>query len=114
MPLRKDKPESPGLPASRTGRTSGRRAVPGSKVAIQALSKSDGRKPTNRRGATMFIKNCWYVAAWSSEVESGKVFGRTLLDIPVVLWRDTEGNGVAMNDRGSHRGAPLATVRLEG
>jgi vanillate O-demethylase monooxygenase subunit len=62
----------------------------------------------------MFIKNCWYVAAWSSEVESGKVFGRTLLDIPVVLWRDTEGNVVAMNDRCSHRGAPLSTGRVEG
>jgi vanillate O-demethylase monooxygenase subunit len=62
----------------------------------------------------MFIKNCWYVAAWSSEVEAGKPFARTLLDIPVVLWRDSSGKVIAMNDRCSHRGAPLSTGRLEG
>ena len=62
----------------------------------------------------MFIKNCWYVAAWSSEVEAGKPFARTLLDIPVVLWRDASGKVVAMADRCSHRGAPLSTGRLEG
>ncbi len=62
----------------------------------------------------MFIKNCWYVAAWSSEVVAGKPFARTLLDIPVVLWRDTKGNVIALNDRCSHRGAPLSTGRLEG
>ena len=62
----------------------------------------------------MFIKNCWYVAAWSREVEAGKPFSRTLLDTPVVLWRDTAGKVVALKDRCSHRGAPLSTGRLEG
>lgn len=62
----------------------------------------------------MFIKNVWYVAAWSSEVKAGAPLGRTLLDVPVVLWRDSQGNVVAMDDRCAHRGAPLSTGRIEG
>ena len=62
----------------------------------------------------MFLKNCWYVAAWSSEVQAGRPFARTLLDIPVVLWRDPEGAVIALEDRCCHRGAPLSTGRLEG
>jgi len=62
----------------------------------------------------MFIKDLWYVAAWSSEVPAGKPFARTLLDTPVVLWRDSRGQVIAMDDRCSHRGAPLSTGRLEG
>ena len=33
----------------------------------------------------MFIKNCWYVAAWDIEVPQDKMLARTLLNEPVVF-----------------------------
>lgn len=62
----------------------------------------------------MFVKNTWYVAAWSSEVHADRLFSRVLLDTPVLLWRDAHGQVRALEDRCCHRGAPLSRGRLEG
>ena len=61
----------------------------------------------------MFLKNTWYVAAWSHEVSSTTLFSRTILNTPVVLWRDGDGAVVALQDRCPHRGAPLSKGRIE-
>jgi phenylpropionate dioxygenase-like ring-hydroxylating dioxygenase large terminal subunit len=63
----------------------------------------------------MFIHNDWYIAAWGSEVK-GRPFARTILNQPVVLYRDRIGKVVALEDRCCHRGLPLAhgTVVAEG
>lgn len=61
----------------------------------------------------MFVKNCWYVAAWSSEVSQEALFSRVLLNTPVLLWRDAQGQVRALEDRCCHRGAPLSRGRLE-
>ena len=34
----------------------------------------------------MFLKNCWYEAAWDHEISNG-LLARTILDHPVVLFR---------------------------
>src|SRR5258708_24884636 len=57
--------------------------------------------------------DCWYVAATSDEVGSG-LFGRKLLDRPVVLYRLESGEVVALEDRCAHRRYPLSKGRLEG
>lgn len=61
-----------------------------------------------------YLRNCWYQAAWADEL-GDKPLARTLLDIPVVLFRS---NGVvaALFDRCPHRFAPLSagTVREGG
>ena len=62
----------------------------------------------------MFIQNVWYVAGWASEVAPGEMLARTLLDRPVVMWRDSDGTAHAFEDRCCHRGAPLSLGRLEG
>jgi len=62
----------------------------------------------------MFIKNTWYVAAWSNEVGKNSLLARTIIGKPVVLWRNAEGNIVAFEDRCRHRGAPLSAGRHEG
>lgn len=36
----------------------------------------------------MFIRNCWYVAAWDMEVPQEGLFSRTLLNEPVLLYRE--------------------------
>jgi vanillate O-demethylase monooxygenase subunit len=60
-----------------------------------------------------YPRDCWYVAATSDEVGSG-LFGRKLLDRPVVLYRLESGQVVALADRCAHRGYPLSKGRLDG
>jgi len=61
----------------------------------------------------MFARECWYVAAWSHEV-SAALFTRTLQGEPICMYRDSNGDVVALADRCAHRGAPLSMGRLEG
>lgn len=60
-----------------------------------------------------YLKNVWSVAAWSHEVAAGQLLARTLLEQPVLLWRDSEGTPVAFRDACPHRGAPLSLGRCE-
>ena len=60
----------------------------------------------------MFLRNCWYVAAWSHEV-GREPLGRTLLDEPVVLFRAEDGTPVALEDRCCHRALPLSLGTVE-
>jgi len=62
---------------------------------------------------TTFIKNCWYVAAWSHEIEADMLLGRTITGMPLVFWRDDQGALIAFEDRCCHRGAPLSHGRRE-
>ena len=62
----------------------------------------------------MFLKNCWYVAAWDHELIDGKLLARTLLEEHVLLYKGESGKVVAMTDRCPHRGALLSRGRLEG
>lgn len=62
----------------------------------------------------MFIRNCWYVAAWDHEIPAQGLLARTLLGEPVLLYRDTQGRAVALEDRCCHRAAPLSLGRHEG
>jgi vanillate O-demethylase monooxygenase subunit len=62
----------------------------------------------------MFLKNCWYVAAWDYELIDGKLLSRTLLEEHVLVYKGDSGKVVAMNDRCPHRGALLSKGRLEG
>lgn len=60
-----------------------------------------------------FLRNCWYMAAWSHEV-GGSMLRRRLLGEPVLLLRKQDGMVVAMVDRCPHRFAPLSMGRREG
>ena len=60
----------------------------------------------------MFLKNCWYVAAWDREISDG-LLARTILDQPVVLFRGADGAPRALEDRCCHRGLPLSLGRLQ-
>jgi vanillate O-demethylase monooxygenase subunit len=60
-----------------------------------------------------FLRNAWYVAAWSDEIKS-QLLGRTILNEPVLLYRDEVGRAVAIGDRCPHRFAPLHLGSLKG
>jgi len=62
----------------------------------------------------MFMKNCWYVAAYDRELEDGGPLGRTLLNEPVVMFKDASGKAIALEDRCSHRHLPLSLGQVVG
>lgn len=61
----------------------------------------------------MFLRNCWYAAAWDDEV-SETPLARTILGEPVVLFRTPGGRLCALEDRCCHRALPLSMGRVEG
>jgi len=63
---------------------------------------------------TAFLKNTWYVAAWSHEIAAEGMLARTITRVPLLLWRDRNGRVVALEDRCCHRAAPLSKGRREG
>lgn len=62
----------------------------------------------------MFVRNCWYVAAWARDIAPDVLVPVTLLDEPLVLYRKSNGGLVALADRCCHRLAPLSMGRTEG
>lgn len=62
---------------------------------------------------TPLIRNCWYVAAFGSEV-SREIMTRRLLGIDVALYRTLAGEVVAVRNRCPHRSFPLAKGKLVG
>ena len=61
-----------------------------------------------------FLRNAWYVAAWSHEIGPREMLARTITRVPLVFWRDAKGRVVALEDRCCHRAAPLSKGRREG
>lgn len=61
----------------------------------------------------MFLRNHWYVGAYSDEV-THEPLGRILLNEPVVLFRTEAGDAVALEDRCPHRLLPLSMGKVIG
>jgi phenylpropionate dioxygenase-like ring-hydroxylating dioxygenase large terminal subunit len=61
----------------------------------------------------MFIRNAWYVVAWSDEITRTPM-KRTILGDEIVLYRREDGIAVALADRCAHRGYPLSAGQLIG
>lgn len=59
-----------------------------------------------------FVKNTWYVAARSGEVGDTPL-ARTLLDLPIVLFRAPDGSATALLDACPHRAVPLSRGTIE-
>lgn len=61
----------------------------------------------------MFLRNHWYVAAWSDDVGRAPL-GRVLLNEYVCLYRAEDGAAVALENRCPHRNLPLSEGNLVG
>ena len=59
-----------------------------------------------------YLRNAWTVAAWAHELDGGKLLARTLLDEPLVFFRNAQGQPQALLDRCPHRFAPLSMGKL--
>ena len=63
--------------------------------------------------APRFPLNAWYAAAWDHEIRR-ELFGRTICNQKMVLFRRTDGTVAALEDACWHRLLPLTKGRLEG
>lgn len=61
-----------------------------------------------------YLRNEWYVAAIASEVDQNGMLSRKLLGTSVVLYRNEQGQPLAMQDRCPHRFAPLSLGKKAG
>src|SRR6476659_871877 len=61
-----------------------------------------------------YLRNAWYVAAWSDDLAEGQLLGRTILKEPIVLFRKADGNVAALQDRCPHRFAPVHMGKVVG
>ena len=59
-----------------------------------------------------FLRNSWYVAMWGENLAPGDLRARTLLNEPVVFFRDEAGRAYALADMCPHRFAPLHRGKL--
>jgi vanillate O-demethylase monooxygenase subunit len=60
-----------------------------------------------------FVRNCWYVGAWSHEIGE-RPFARRILDLPVAFFRRADGRPAALLDRCPHRLLPLSRGTVVG
>lgn len=62
----------------------------------------------------LWVRNCWYVAAWCHEIEVHQMHAITIINKPVLIYRKENGELTAMANQCCHRHAPLSLGRLEG
>lgn len=65
------------------------------------------------RGPENFVRDAWYVAGWDYEFGADQPHARSILGEPIVLFRQRDGELVALADRCVHRHAPLSLGRIE-
>ena len=68
--------------------------------------------PNRQAQKPRFLRNCWYVAMFSSELGDGDLKHRTILNEPIVLYRKEDGGVAAITDRCPHRHVPLSMGKL--
>ncbi|CAB3723565.1 aromatic ring-hydroxylating dioxygenase subunit alpha [Paraburkholderia rhynchosiae] len=61
-----------------------------------------------------FLRNCWYMAGWSSEFSATDIVPFTIMDEPLAIYRKEDGTLAALEDLCPHRLAPLTVGRKEG
>ena len=61
-----------------------------------------------------YVRNAWYVASWSHDLQMSKPTAMKILGEPIVLFRGEAGQVFALEDRCVHRLAPLSLGRCEG
>ncbi len=61
-----------------------------------------------------YVRDAWYVAAWSCDLPTAQPFAISILGEALVLYRSASGRMAALEDRCVHRLAPLSLGRCEG
>jgi phenylpropionate dioxygenase-like ring-hydroxylating dioxygenase large terminal subunit len=61
-----------------------------------------------------YVRNAWYVAAWTHDLVAERPVSLRVLDEPIVIWRNGAGQLTAFEDYCVHRLARLSLGRCEG
>jgi phenylpropionate dioxygenase-like ring-hydroxylating dioxygenase large terminal subunit len=61
-----------------------------------------------------YVRNAWYVAAWTRDLAMARPFAVSILGEPIVVYKSETGRLAALEDRCVHRLAPLSLGRCEG
>ena len=77
-------------------------------------SESSGARPRQGMITGPYLRNAWYVAAWSDDIGDEAVVARTIMDEPIALYRKADGSVAAIEDRCAHRFAPLSMGKVVG
>jgi phenylpropionate dioxygenase-like ring-hydroxylating dioxygenase large terminal subunit len=78
---------------------------------LQSAPEERGAAPESDAG---FLWDFWYPALRSTEVRGNQLKTAILLEVPLVLGRNSEGKAFAMRDSCPHRGIPLSHGRFDG
>lgn len=70
------------------------------------------KQPQSGRKNVVRVLNAWYVACRADELGASQPLGRTLLGVPIALFRDASGAPAAVLDRCPHRNVPLSLGRV--
>ena len=79
------------------------------------IGSNDNKNTTGDQGMAKqtFIKNTWYVAAMSDEINHNKPLGRKVCDQSIAFYRQADGKVAAVLDFCPHRGAALSLGYVE-
>ena len=77
-----------------------------------ATDDGEVRESKKKMVTGTYLRNAWYVAAWSDDLADGKLLARTILKEPIVLYRKADGSPAALQDRCPHRFAPLSMGKI--
>jgi phenylpropionate dioxygenase-like ring-hydroxylating dioxygenase large terminal subunit len=84
--------------------------------AVRSLLQASGEtaRETVAVSDAGFLWDFWYPALRSREVTGNHLKTAMLLEVPLVLGRNSEGKAFAMRDSCPHRGIPLSYGRFDG
>ncbi len=63
---------------------------------------------------TTVLQDTWFVLGAASDIRRGQLAKRMIDETPLLLWRSSDGNVHAIEDRCAHRRAPLSAGKLVG
>ena len=81
-------------------------------MTAAVANETELRESRRKMVSGTFLRNAWYVAAWSDDLADGQLLARTILKEPVVLYRKADGSPAALHDRCPHRFAPLSLGKI--
>src|SRR5580692_10790633 len=80
------------------------------------MHSPEAKQPTSRLRQELidgsYVRNAWYVAAWSDSLLDGQLVARTIMNEPIVVYRKADGGVAAIEDRCAHRFAPLSMGKI--
>ncbi len=86
-----------------------------SQLVAAATQEIESVNPARTGGlGTWFLRDMWYFAAASCDVQHGKMITKQMLGEPVLIGRDANGKAFAMRDICPHQAVPLSHGQFDG